>query len=145
MDLGDFEDKLIARIGTVSTNIKIVSYPNNFDTYISQLTHPGGAILTVWQGSGWNLPEPNKVKRLSQKALYNWQFTVINKNLKLNKNQYGIYERIEEIRTNLSGFTPDGFDDAGVLFPVSAGFLEKRNAFYVYQITMAHEIEESEA
>lgn len=146
MDFDDFEDKLITELnGNLTGSIEVRSYPDNYENYIGQLKHPGGAILIAWQGGFWDPPEGNNQKVLVQNCIYNWQFTVLQKNLNRTKNQSGIYDRIEEIRTILSGFTPTGFDDSGVLWPVNAGFLERQSGFYIYQITLAHQIEESEA
>ena len=52
--------------------------------------------------------------------------------------------RLEEIRKILSGFTPDGFDDSSYMFPVDSSFLGRESGFYIYQITFANTIEESQ-
>ena len=145
MDLPDYEDKVIAElVANLTASVEVRAYPDDYPDYVAQLKHPGGAILTVFQGTFWNPPEGNPAETLTQEAVYTWQFTVIQKSLKRQKNAHGIYDILEEIRTILSGFTPAGFNDAGVLFPVDQGFLEKRKGFYVYQITMGHTLEESE-
>jgi hypothetical protein len=146
MDFDDFESKLITKLNTTFSNtVEVRSYPDDFSNYISQLKHIGGAVLIAWQGAFWEEPEGNNQSVLVQEGVYNWQFTVLKKNLSRKKNQTSSYDAIETIRTALSGFTPDGFDDCSVLYPVSAGFLERVGGFYAYQITMGHKIEESEA
>ena len=92
MDLVDFEGKLIAKlIADVlpAKSIEIRSYPDDFERYVSQLTHPGGAILSVFQGTDWNDPEPNNKKILTQPGIYNWQFSVLGQNLSSTGNQNG--------------------------------------------------------
>lgn len=146
MDLADYEDKVIAElIAEISTPRDIRGYPDDFEDYVAQLKHINGAILAVFQGAFADPPEGNPAEQLTQQVIYNWQFTVIQKNLKRTKNHHGVYDTLEEIRDILTGFTPTGFDDCGKLFQVSQGFLEKRKGFYVYQITMGHTLEESEA
>jgi len=145
MDFDDFENKLRDKlIADISEPMDIRAYPDSFENYIGQLKHINGAILIAWQGGFWEPPEGNNQKTLTQNCTYNWQFSVLKKNLSRKKNQSGAYDVIEEIRQILSGFTPAGFDDSSVMWPVDAGFLERRNGFYVYQITMSHQIEESE-
>ena len=145
MDVNDFEDKLIAKLITqFGATIDVRSYPDNFDNYISQLTHINGAVLIAFQGAIWEPPEGNNQSVLVQEGTYNWQFTVLKQNFSRNKNQTGCYDALETIRKTLSGFTPAGFDDSSVLYPVDAGFLDRIKGFYAYQITMGHQIEESE-
>jgi len=145
MDVDNFEDKLIVKLNSVFLNsIEVRSYPDSFDNYVSQLTHAGGAILVAWQGAGWELPEGNNQSVLVQDGVYTWQFTTLKQNLSRGKNQTSSYNTIMTIKDALSGFTPAGFDDSSVLFPVDAGFLDKIKGFYAYQITMGHTLEESE-
>lgn len=147
MDFDDFEDELITQLKTAfpDTALEVRSYPDNPDNYISQLKHIGGAILVSFQGGSWETPEGNNQRVLVQEATYLWQFTTLKKSLARQKNQSGSYDTLELIRTTLSGFTPAGFDDSSVLFPVNVGFIERVKGFYSYQITMGHTIEESEA
>lgn len=145
MDLVGYENALQSKLDTdLTESVKVESYPDDFQEYISQLKNVNGAVLIVWQGSSFEAPDANNEQQLIQDAIYNWQFTVLQQNMGPKNNQYGIYAIMEEIRTILSGFTPAGFDDCGVLFPVSAGFLERVNGFYVYQYTFGHTIPESE-
>ena len=144
MDFNDFEDKLLVELQANITGIEIRSYPDDFDRYISQLTHPGGAILIAFQGGTWDTPEGNNQSVLVQTGVFNWQFTVLVQSLKRLKNDTAMYDRLEEIRQALSGFTPAGFNDSSVLYPVDVGFLDRVYGWYAYQITMAHTIEESE-
>ena len=146
MDLVDFENKIKTQLEDNLTGNKpeVKSFPDDPDNYISQLTNRNGAILVAFQGANWEPPVANSESILTQNSTYNWQFTVLQKSMQWTNNQYGIYALLEEIRTILSGFTPDGFDDSTILWPVDSGFLSKTTAFYVYQITFSHQIEESE-
>lgn len=147
MDLVGFENALITKIKAdyTGSDPEIRSYPDSPADYIGQTINDEGAILIAFQGALWDAPEGNSVSQLTQESIYTWQFNIINKNLAEENNQHTAYGMLEQVRTILSGFTPTGFDDAGVLFPVSSGFLERTHGFYVYQITMGHSIEESEA
>lgn len=146
MDLVSFEDALITKLlAEIASKAKVRSFPEDFDNYVSQLKHSGGAILVVYQGGLYSPPEGNDTGVLTQDSIHNWQFTVLQQNLRKEKNHHGVYDVLEDIRTILSGFTPAGFDDSSYLFMVEKGFLEKRSGFYIYQITMAHTLEESQA
>lgn len=147
MDLVAFETELITKLEAEllpADSIEVKSYPNDFLDYIGQLSHIGGAILIAWQGSFADPPDPNSESVLTQIITHNWQFTILEENLSTTGNQNGIYDRIEEVRKILSGFTPPGFEDSTVLWPVDAGFLAREKGTYIYQLTMAHQIEESE-
>lgn len=146
MDLVGFEKALITQIRDNFTGSKpeVRSYPDSATSYIGQTIQDDGAVLIAFQGALWEAPEGNSQSQLTQESIYTWQFNIINKDLSSENNQHQAYTMLEQVRTILSGFTPTGFDDAGVLFPVSSGFLERTHGFYVYQITMGHSIEESE-
>lgn len=146
MDLVTFENALVTELRDNLTGDKpfVTSYPDDPDNYVQQLKSRNGAVLIAFQGALWDAPAGNSVSTLTQQSVYNWQFNIITKKLSRDNKQHGAYSLIEEVRTILSGFTPAGFDDAGVLFPVSSGFLQEEHGFFVYQITMAHTIEESE-
>ena len=147
MDLVTFEKALITQLeNNFSGNPpEIRSYPDSPESYIGQTLNDNGAVLIAFQGAVWEAPEGNSQSQLTQDSIYGWQFNIINKNLSEENNQHEAYGMLEQVRTILSGFTPTGFDDAGVLYPVSSGFLERTHGFYVYQITMGHSIEEAEA
>ena len=147
MDLVTFENALKTELNDSLSGNKpfVTTFPDDFGNYIGQLKSRNGAILIAFQGSNWEAPEGNAESQLAQQGVYNWQFTVITKSLQRDDQQQGAYLILEEIRTILSGFTPTGFDDSSVLFPVAQGFLSESHGFFVYQITMAHSIEEAEA
>jgi len=146
MDLVDFENKLITQLRDNLTGLKpeVKSFPSDPEDYLGQLKSRNGSILVAFQGANWEPPVGNSEKILAQNSTYNWQFTVLQRSLKQDNNQHGIYSILEEIRTILSGFTPAGFDDSTILWPVDSGFLSKSTSFYIYQITFSHQIEESE-
>ena len=146
MDLVAVENDLVARLITdITPPIEIRSYPDDFNTYIGQLTNDGGAILVVYQGSVYEEPEANRSKKLVQNRTANWQFTIIQKDLSIDKQHHGVYTILEEIRVSLSGYTITGLDDISVLAPVGDGFLFESHNFWVYQTTFSHTIEEAES
>lgn len=146
MDLVGYENALRTQLEDNLTGNKpfVTTFPDDVSNYISQLKSRNGAVLIAFQGSLWEAPEGNAQSQLTQQGAYNWQFTVITKSLQRDDQQQGAYLILEEIRTILSGFTPTGFEDSSVLFPVSQGYLSETHGFFVYQITMGHFIEEAE-
>ncbi len=144
MDFADYEKKLITKLETdLTAKVKVEGYPQDFDNYVAK--NRNGAVLVVWQGGFADPSEPNNEKTLVQNVTYTWQFTIIQKSLKLTEKHHGVYGIMEDIRTILSGFTPAGFDDSTVLEPVEFGFLEQRHGLFIYQITFMHTIPESES
>lgn len=147
MDTTDFEKKIIIKLKAdllPAKSIEVRSYPDDFNNYVGQLKHPGGAILSALQSGFWEPPEGNVKTVTTQNALYVWQFNVLGKSLSSKENQFGIYNRLEEIRKILTGFTPAGFDDSSWMFPVDQSFLGREKEYYIYQITFANTIEESQ-
>lgn len=145
MDLSSVEDDLVSQIGSVIDNMEVRSFPDNFNNYIQQLAHAGGAILVNLQGASWEEPEGNNQRVLVQNATYTWQCTIIKQNYSRQEAHQGVMDVIETLRTTLSGYTPDNLDDSSVLWPVAAGFALEVHGFYVYQMSFAHEILESES
>lgn len=146
MNLVTFEDEINAELlAQLTAKVTVESFPDNFEEYVSQLKNRNGAVLTVWQGGAFDPSDGNNEQQLVQDVTYTWEFTVLQKSLKLRDKHHGIYEIIEDIRTILSGFTPASFPDSSVLEPVNSGYVSRVHGFYVYQITFSHTIKESES
>jgi len=147
MDYTDYEKKIIVKLKAdllPADSIEVRTYPDDFTNYVGQLKHPGGAILSALQQGFWEPPEGNTQTVLTQDALFTWQFNVLGKSLSAKENQFGIYDRLEEIRKILSGFTPTGFPDSSYMFPIDQSFLGREKEYYIYQITFGNTIEESQ-
>jgi hypothetical protein len=148
MDILAAEKDIVSQLESSISNIKILAYPDNPNIY--NVMGPNGAILVRYNRSDYDEPIDNAVrkKREYQIRTAEWVITIIYRNLRSHTNDSdGVYTYIENVRTSLTGHTPNVSGRVSVMHPVKDGWIDRdetRKLWY-YEIVFRHTYDESVA
>lgn len=142
MNLITVEDDIVSRLNTIS-GIKAVSWPDAPGDYPKIFKN--GVLLVRYNGSNYENPEPNNQPKVVQERTLEWQIAILSKSFKETKKHQGAYTLIESVRAKLTGYTPTGFSDASIMYPLNDGFLTEEAGFHVYTANYAFTFPEAEA
>ena len=147
MDMLSAEQAIEAKLTADIPGVTVEAYPDSPEDY--KFLGPNAALLVQYMGSQYGNPDLEAVrgKRVNQERLLEWRVVILYRNLKAHTlTASGIYTYIEAVRNSLSGYTVAGLTDAGLMFPVSDGFLSRTdNMLWEYEIVFRHTYPESEA
>ncbi len=142
MNLITVEDDIVSRLNTIS-GIVALSWPDDPADY--QKSFIDETILVRYNGSNYEDPIPNNQPKVVQTRTLTWQIGILSKSFKETKKHQGAYTLIESIRAKLTGYTPTGFPDASVMFPLNDGFLQEAAGFHIYTANYAFTFPEAES
>ncbi len=148
MDILSAEQDLVTHLKSDISNIKIEAYPDHPDVY--NCTGPNGAILVRYPGSVYGEMDLEAVrgKVASQVRTAEWIITILYRNLRAHTNlTAGVYTYIEAVRESLTGYTIDSLAEAGVMYPISDGFIDRdpKKKLWQYEFIFRHTLPETKA
>ena len=142
MNLITVENDIVTRLNTIS-GITAVSFPD--DPADFQKTMEGGVLLVRYNGSNYEDPEPNNQPKVVQLRTLEWQVVILSKSYADSKKHQGAYTLIELVRAKLTGYTPTGFSDASIMFPLNDGFRSEEAGYHIYTANYAFTFPEAES
>ena len=128
----DIEEEIVDKLKADILNIHVQSFPDNASKF--QNIHVNGSLLVRYLGSSYSEPEANSRSVLVQGRTHEWEITIIDKSLKLKDAHQGVYNRIEQVRNALSGYTVPSLPDATILYPIRDGFVNSQAGMWQYEI-----------
>jgi len=148
MNLLTAEQDIIARLTTVFKDIdtpknrshpKIESFPRDPAQFYEAL-RPEGAILVRYESSIYEPPEPNRNKTIVQDRTASWIISIVHRGL---IDHDGVYAKMANVRTALTGYSLSDYAESTVLYPVSDRFVEEVGGVWHYEIVFQHTIPET--
>jgi len=123
----EIENKIIEKLKEEITDMAVEGFPDVPGNYM--LKHAVGAILVRYAGPKYE--KPQTYTRIVQEGNLQYAITVVMRNLHRKKKISGIYDKLDEVREILTGFSPEG---RFKLFPVSEDFIDEENGIWQYEI-----------
>lgn len=117
-------DKLTAEFERV---IGVERYPNNPTSY--KLTHPKGVVLVRYNGTNFANPVGASANTGLQTGLMEWEFVIIMRNLRFDRNQEGVYELLERVRAAICALNIKGH---GFFYQTNEDFLAESEGIWQY-------------
>ena len=138
MDTTDIENKILARLEERIKDLAIEGFPDDPDTYT--LSHPNGAILLHYGGSGYEKPDTYNI--IIQAQEMQWPMTIVARSL---RDHTGIYAYLSAVKAALTGYRVPGYTK---LYMVDDRYLGRVNDTHQHGVTVAlrgtHEEEEQD-
>jgi len=135
MTVKDIEDSIVTKLSTDITDWRVERCPEEPEKY--EFVHPKGAILVAYEGSEYEDPKANAPTAIKQNRTITIALRLIHKNLFIH---HGIYSKLDEIKTSLTGHQVDpGYSK---MYPVSDSFLAKTEGCWHWIFIWAFDGEE---
>ncbi len=123
----EIENKIIEKLKEEISDVAVEGFPDVPGNYM--LKHAVGAVLVRYIGAKFE--KPQNYSRIFQEGYSQYAITIIMRNLHRKKRISGIYDKLDEVREILTGFSPDG---RFKMFPVSEDFIDEENGIWQYEM-----------